>query len=129
MDEIQQTKQKKLKKTIPNLDLKSGQYFLRRRAGMTKSQAARSLGITPENVPNTERSKNFQALEETYAAALKNRITYGELAQEQIKNALQDADRGAKNTAIKQIADRIDPIISESFGAGEVNIIIKAPQG
>ena len=101
--------QKKFNRKKPDFRTRGGQLFLAQKRGMRDSEAARFVGITPVNVPNTERTRTYQACQERYGDVLKEKITLGELADEHLKNIRQDADRGAKNTAIRMAKEYIEP--------------------
>lgn len=85
-------------------------YFDNRRKGMNKKDSAISAGYPDgSNVSKIEASKTFEALASTYKEALLKETTLESLAREQMKVVLQDGDLGAKNTAIKQVMERIEP--------------------
>ena len=117
--------QKKERNIKADLTKKTGKYFLARQKGMTKSEAAISLGMAPTGVANIEATKNYQACVKKYGDVLREKIALEMIAEEQIKNIMQDTDKGAKNVAIKQAMDRIEPQQNEEFSSGEINIIIR----
>ena len=117
--------QKKERNIKADLTKKTGKYFLARQKGMTKSEAAISLGMAPTATANIEATKNYQACVTKYGDVLREKIALEMIAEEQIKNIMQDTDKGAKNVAIKQAMDRIEPQQNEEFSSGEINIIIR----
>lgn len=113
-------------KIEPDFRKKSGKLFLAiHQKGLRNCEAAKEAGITEKNVPNLQATRNYQVLVETYAEALKSKISMNDLATEQIKNIRQDIDKGAKNVALKQVLDRLEPIENESMDFGAVNIVIR----
>ena len=116
---------KKTKEVKPDLTQKSGKYFKARQKGLSKTEAALKAGFDPRNTPQIEDTQNYKACVKKYADVLRDKIDLNEIADEQIKNILQDTDKGAKNVAIKQALDKIEPPEKEEFSSGEVTIVIR----
>jgi hypothetical protein len=108
---------KALKKA--DLNTKAGKYFLNKRKGMNKKEAALSAGYADgQHVTQIERSPTYQAIEKRYYKdTLLQKITLEKIAEEHMKVIEQDEDRGAKNTAIKMALERIEP--ETAMGSGE----------
>lgn len=115
------TKQYKKK---ADLKTKAGQLFVAQQKGMTDAEAARAVKIDPRNVPQMERTSTYQACRARYGDELRGLISLGEMAAEHIKNIKQDADKGAKNTAIKMAKEYIEPE-TEIRDQEMVNVIIR----
>lgn len=104
------TKEKKERNKTPDLNSRTGKYFLARKKGLRQKDAAELLNIHPHYAPRLEKTKAYQALVQTYYKdELLTRVTMGQIAEEHAKNILQDQDKGAKNTAIKMALDKVEP--------------------
>ena len=95
----------------PDLDTKIGKYFVAKTQGKNKTEASKVAGYpTAFHSTRIEATKTYQALEKAYFKdELLKRISLGEIADEQIKNIVQDQDKGAKNKAIEMALNRIEP--------------------
>lgn len=103
---------------------KAGMLFLAQQSGLTDIEAAKVAGITPQNVPNLEATKTYQAGVKKFGEVLKEKITLGEMADELIKNIVQDTDKGAKNMSLKMAKEYIEPE-TEQKETSVVNVVIK----
>jgi len=99
------------KSKLINMDSKAAKYFKAHRLeGKTKTQAVKEAGISDvRNVGNMEKTEIYERLEQKYADVLGHQMPKDEVAKELIKNIRQDSDKGAKNTAIKMLMDRVEP--------------------
>ena len=106
MEKIRKEKEKKA-----DLNTRVGKYFIAKQKGLNKSEASIVAGYpTTTHTTRIEQSKAYQAIERLYYKdELLNKITLGQIADEQIKNILQDKDKGAKNKAIELALSKIEP--------------------
>ena len=106
---IQKLIKTKIKK--PDLNTKAGKYLVAKMQGKNKTEAALTAGYPDGNhTTRIEATKTYQAIAQTYYKdELLKRISLGQIADEQIKNIIQDNDRGAKNKAIEMAINRIEP--------------------
>lgn len=111
----------------PDLDTKIGKYFINRKVKkMTKKDAALAANYYPSNTYSIERTKTFKALEQKYYKdELLKKISVSEIAEEQKKVILQDRDLGAKNVAIKQALQKIEPDDTPGSEDDKVIIVLK----
>jgi hypothetical protein len=114
-------------KKMPNMNTKPAKYFVARKKGKNKTEAKLEAGYaltTPAS--QIERSEVFQEVEKRfYGDVLLSKVTMDELAAELIKNIKQDADRGAKNTAIKIALERIEPETNPDKSDDQVIVVLK----
>jgi hypothetical protein len=107
----------------PDMNTNAGKLWLAQQKGLKDSEAARSVGITPENVPATEATKTYQAIQERYADKIKEAKPMNEVIKEHIKIIEQDADRGAKLNAVKLYIERVEPETTQQQ-AQQINIVL-----
>jgi len=118
------TKKSYNKKPDPNT--KAGKVFLLQQQGLTDTQVARRLDITPENIPNMEATNTYKAFQKKFSDTLLEKISMEQIANKVKKNILQDSDKGASNTAIFKALERIEPDTMQQQ-AQMVNIVLKSP--
>ncbi len=90
-------------------------YLREKEKGLTKKQAALNAGykLSVAKAPSLiERSETYKEVESLYKNIILKKLSLETLADEHIKNIIQDEDRGAKNTAIKMALDKIEPVNS-----------------
>jgi hypothetical protein len=102
---------KKPRKVKPDLNSRPGKYFLLRQEGVPKGEAALRAGYPDVyHTPQIEKSKAYEAIEKVfYKDELIRHISLEQIAREQIKNILQDEDKGAKNKAIEHALSKLEP--------------------
>ena len=116
----------------PDSNTKPVKYFLNKKKGMSKKEAAEKSGyINPKkNTTQIEQTKTYQAAEKDYKDILKDKISLDEAAKEHKKNIRQDKDRGAKQNALKdyyKIQGNVYPTEQGEIEVGDV--IIKFGKG
>jgi hypothetical protein len=101
----------KPKNKKPDIDSKIGKYFINRQKGINKRQAQLQAGFPDgQHAHRIENTKTYKAIEKVfYKDALLSKITIHELADEHLKNILQDNDLGAKNKAIQMALEKLEP--------------------
>ena len=110
------------KENKADLITRTGRYFLAKRKGMNKTEAAKMIGMDPRLTTQLEKTKRYQALEKKYYKdILLKEITLKEIAQAQVENIKQREDKGARNTAIKMALDKIEP---ETIREEEEKIVV-----
>ena len=94
-----------------NLNERVSKYIVARKKGLTQSKSKEVAGYPQTtNGYQIEQSDAYKTLEQTYFKdEIIQRITLGQIADEQVKVIKQDKDLGAKNTAIKNTLERIEP--------------------
>lgn len=109
------------------LDSRPAKYFINRNIrGMTKRKAALAAGYSPNNnAVQIERSQQIEQIKQHYKDSLLDKMTLDALAEEHIKNIMQDADRGAKNTAIKMALEKIEPEEKKVEEDDRITVILK----
>ncbi len=114
------------KKIKIDMKSKAGKYFLALQKGSTKKEAALTVGIDPRNVNKLEDTQMYQAIEKKYFKdELLDQITLTGLAQELLKNIVQDTDRGAKNKAIEIALSKLEPEKAPKDADEKVLIVIQ----
>ena len=108
----------------PDFTMKSGKLFLAQQRGLKDIEACKIAGITEENITNLERTNNYKNCVQSFKDALLDKTTLNILADELLKNIVQDNDKGAKNNAIKIAIDKIEPDKIPQQ-AQQVNIVLK----
>lgn len=110
-----------------NLNTKVGKYFLLTRKGMAKTKAAVKAGYADgSHISQIESSKTYEVIQKRfYRDVLLEQITLEQLAKEQIKNILQDEDKGAKNKAIEQALKKIEPEDAPKENEDRVMVILR----
>jgi hypothetical protein len=94
----------------PDLYTRQGKYFTAKMRGMNKSNAALAAGYPDgHHTSRIEATKAYQVTETHYKDELLKRMPIGQLADEHVKNILQDQDKGAKNKAIDMALNKIEP--------------------
>lgn len=113
---------KKYKKKA-DLNTKIGKYFMAKQAGKTKKEAQIVAGFgTPTHATRIENTETYKAIEQTYYAdEMLKQISKEQIAKEQVKVILQDRDLSAKNAAIKQTLEKIEP---EDQKAPEERVVV-----
>ena len=97
-------------KAKDRLNTKAGKLWLEVQKGKTPREAAKAIGISPNNSVQMLETQVYQALEKSsYNEELIRHITMAQIAEEHIKVMTQDKDLGAKNTAIKMAIDKLEP--------------------
>lgn len=90
-------------------------YIKEKEKGISKKQAALNAGykLSVAKCPsNIEDSETYAMVDAHYKEVLLKKISMESLADEHLKNIIQDEDRGAKNTAIKMALEKIEPTSS-----------------
>lgn len=108
----------------PDLTSRIGKYYIARQKGLNKKQSQIVAGFAdPMHPTRIEATKTYKAIEQHYYKdEILKKITLADIANEQIKNILQDQDKGAKNKAIEMALDRIEP--SDSAPEVEEKIVV-----
>ncbi len=110
-------------KKVPLLSSKIGKYFVAVKSGKTKKAAAIIAGYHPTNTTAIEATKQFKAL--SYKEELLAQITLKELAMEQLKVIKQDDNYAAKNTAIAQAMEKIEPELVKEDDDDRMIVILR----
>lgn len=85
-------------------------YFIARTKGKNKKQSALEAGYADgQHITQIERGVGFQEVKEYFKDVLIGKIKVSEIADELVKNIVQDTDRGAKNKAIEIALGKIEP--------------------
>lgn len=95
----------------PDLNTRVGKYFLAKQKGMTKKDAQIVAGFSDVQHPDRiEKTQTYKAIEQVYYAdELLKLISKEDIAKEQVKVIIQDRDLSAKNNAIKQALEKVEP--------------------
>lgn len=104
-------------------------YILAKRKGMSKRKAMLEAGYSPRSLTNTNKIENSLIYKEaerqlSYKDEILKKISKEELADEQLKIVLQDENLNAKNVAIKQVSDVIEPKEAEESYEEQVIIVL-----
>ncbi len=92
-------------KAIPD---KVRKYHIARLKGHNKNQARDIAGYSSNTLPLTvENSIAYKSI--SYKDTVLQQTSLETLAREQLKIVMQDKDLGAKNTAIKNVIDKLEP--------------------
>ena len=121
---------KKERQMRADLDSRIGKYFLNRQKGMRKGEAQLKAGFPDTmHASRIEKTKTYKEIEKVYYKdALLAKIDIAGIAEEHLKNILQDKDRGAKNMAIKMALDKIEPEAKQERDDDKVMIILREPR-
>lgn len=98
-----------------SLQSKPAKYILGIRKGKTKTKAALdagySLNTAMQNTDKIEKTLAFQQLNKqfSYKDEILKKTTLEEIASEQLKVVFQDENLNAKNTAIAQVVETLEP--------------------
>ena len=103
-----------MKSKVHNIDNKARiiKYVVNRAKGLNKKESAIAAGYSEKGNPTTriEKTQAYQeVVKEYYKDKVLGKITLDEIADEQIKVIRQDKDLNAKNTAIKNVVEKIEP--------------------
>lgn len=110
----------------PDPNLKPVKYLIARKKGMNKSKAALAAGYSsPTQSAVIERGKTYLQAEKYYRDVLLNEISLEQLAQEHLKNIVQDEDKGAKNKAIEMALSRIEPDASPEKDDEQMIVVMR----
>lgn len=102
-------------------------YFKAVKAGKNKSEATVIAGYSsPTQSAMIESSEGFKKLERRYKDVILEKISMEEIADEQIKNIVQDLDKGAKNKAIELALARIEPDKQSDSTEEKVMVIMRS---
>ena len=109
----------------PSLNNRPGKYFINRTKGHNKTESARLAGyLSPsKNTGKIERTQQYQKIIAYYKDTLLDKISLAEIADEHIKNIIQDVDRGAKNKAIEMALHKIEPEVRGGDGEHEMILV------
>ena len=101
-------------------------YFMNREKDNKTQEEAEVLAYGKNNKHGgrIEQTKTYEGLKEKYADVLKEKITFDDLADIQIRNAKQEKDKGASNKAIESIVNKLEPENTE-LDTGDVIVKIK----
>jgi len=118
---------KKIRNKKPDLESKIGKYFIARKQGKTGREAQEIAGYAvPTHADQIEKSRTFQELEKVYYKdEVLKKLTMSQIADEHIKNIIQDEDKGAKNKAIEMALNRIEPDTASREDNDKVLVILK----
>ena len=127
-DNMTPEKRRAPKNKKPDLTSRAGKYFLNRQKGLNKRQAQLQAGCKDgQHSYAIENSKTYKTIEKYfYKDALLSKITLHELADEHLKNIMQDEDRGAKNKAIEMALSRLEPDKVMQDRDDEVTIVLRS---
>lgn len=93
-----------------NMNTKAAKLFVARELeNLPAAQAAIKAGISPKNSTNVMKTRTYKDLELKYADVIQQQISKSDVIEELIKNVRQDKDKGAKNTALKMLMERVEP--------------------
>ena len=98
--------------TPQSLTEKRVKTYIRAKAkGMRQKEAGLIAGYSAGTNPSAsiEKSIAFAKASKTFKEAIARRASKDEVIGEMFRNAYQNEDKGAKNTALKMIADRYEP--------------------
>lgn len=117
-------------KKKPDLNTKTGKYFLARRAGKNKKEAAIEAGYNPTHTTEIEASKTYQAIEKKYYKdILLQKLSMEQIAEAHADNILQNGeeklDRAARNKAIEIALDKIEPEEAPDDSSEAVVFVLK----
>jgi hypothetical protein len=114
---------------LPDLDSKIGQYYINRKVKkMNKTDAQLSAGFADRtHATRIEETKTYKELEKQfgYREEILQLITLKQIAEEQIKVAMQDKDLSSKNTAIRQLVDKVEPNAPQEDREERVLVVLK----
>jgi hypothetical protein len=101
-------------------------YFMAKRKGLSKRKSAEIAGYYPTNISKIEGSAIYKEVERqfSYKDEILQKMSKRELAEEQLKVVLQDENLNAKNQAIKQVTDVIEPKEESEFIEESVVIVL-----
>ena len=117
--------EKKTKSIDPNS--KSARFFKAYRVkGLSKSEAARSIGSDPRAVAKFEKSQTYQVLEQKYKDRLESKIGIEEVATEHAKIIKQDRDMSTKLNAIKFYKEQVEPEVHERRDDEKMIVVLRA---
>lgn len=109
-----------------DLNTKAGKYFIAKKRGMNKKNAAIAAGYNPTHTTAIEQTKTYQEIEKKYKDVLLEKITMDEIASAHADNITQagatSVDRGARNVAIKMAKDWIEP--DDTAGDSDDKILV-----
>lgn len=101
-------------------------YFKAVKSGKPKGEAALIAGYQDTNhMAAIEKTEQFLALEKKYKDVFLEKLSLSQIADEHIKNILQDKDRGAKNKAVEMALDRIEPESAPKEEPEKVVVVLK----
>ena len=106
-----------------SLNSKAGKYYVARQKGKNKKESAIIAGYNPSNITRIENTQEYKAL--SYKDELLKQITLDQIAKEQLKVIMQDEDLSSKNTAIKNVMEKIEPEERASEEDERVLVILK----
>jgi len=111
---------------IKNTEKRIRKYFQERELkGKTQEEAEAEAYNTKNNHgTRIENTKTYQKQKQRYADVLAGKITLEEIAEIQARNARQEKDKGASNTAIKTMLDKLEPQEPQEIDTGDVIIKI-----
>jgi hypothetical protein len=103
------------------------QYFKEREINGNTQDDAELLtyGKINKHGSRIEKTEIYQECKGKYADVLKSKISLDNIAEIQIRNAVQDKDKGASNKAIESMLERIEPQEQGEIMSGDVQIIVK----
>jgi len=122
-----QEKLLKRRLTKPDMTSRTGKYFLAKRVCKSREQAMRVAGYHHgDNPARIESTKTYQAIEKLYYKdEVLKKMTLAEIANEQVKVIKQDINLAAKNQAIKNVMERVEPETNPNSGNTQVLIVLK----
>lgn len=129
-----ESKQKQKQKAGSSLVLKSkvAKYYKNKMKGMNKKESALkagySLNTAQYNTPKIEQSLAYQQVERalSYKDEILKKTTLEEIAREQLSVVFQNENLNAKNVAIKQVVDTIEPEHRGDDSDDRVVIVLKS---
>lgn len=131
MESKQKPKQKQKAGSKLILNSKVAKYYKNVQKGLNKKEAALkagySLNTAQFNTPKIEQSLAYQQVERalSYKDEILKKTTLEEIAREQLSVVFQNENLNAKNVAIKQVVDTIEPENRSDDGDDRVIIVLK----
>ena len=117
---------KDMKKVKPDLEKKSGKYWMERQKGKKKTEAALAVGLNPKNIAHVEQTENFLALEKSsFKEEILKHILMPEIAREHARLITEAKEDSTKLAAIKLAYDKIEPEGAIADNSQKVVVILK----
>lgn len=108
------------------LETKPGKYFLERKKGKTKKDAALSAGYADAaHTSVIEATATYKEIVKSYKDELLSVISLQEVAEAHADNIRQDKDRGARNMAIKMAYEKIEGMGEEKDDSDRLVVILR----
>ena|SRR3990167_3188645 len=109
-----------------DLNTKVAKYYLNRRKGMKKTEAAISAGYADgKQCTEAEKTKEYQKLQVYFKDELMKQTTVQEIASLLHRNMSQERDIGGSNNAIKLALEKLEPNEHHEDDGDRVVVILK----